>query len=62
MINVTLFDANHCPGLLFIVVSIIKIKKGSAIFLFQGYFGNIIHTGDFRYDAEKFEDFTEVIS
>ena len=31
---VTAFDANHC--------------QGSAMYLFEGYFGTILHTGDFR--------------
>ena len=33
-ITVTAIDANHCPG--------------SAMFLFEGYFGRILYTGDFR--------------
>jgi hypothetical protein len=34
--QVTLIDANHCPG--------------SCMFLLQGYFGNILLSGDFRFD------------
>ena len=33
-ISVTALDANHCPG--------------SAMFLFRGAFGAVLHTGDFR--------------
>ena len=33
-ITVTAIDAHHCLG--------------SAMFLFEGYFGTILHTGDFR--------------
>ena len=33
-VTVTAIDANHCPG--------------SAMFYFEGYFGRILYTGDFR--------------
>ena len=37
--TVRLIDANHCPG--------------SVMFIFEGYFGKILYTGDFRY-CERF--------
>lgn len=43
-IAVTVFDANHCPG--------------SVMFLFQGYFGAVFYTGDFRYDSPLEQSFT----
>ncbi|XP_035216380.1 5' exonuclease Apollo-like isoform X2 [Stegodyphus dumicola] len=43
MVTITLFDANHCPG--------------SVMFLFSGYFGDILYTGDFRYKPEIFGAF-----
>lgn len=41
--TVTPFDANHCPG--------------SVMFLFSGYFGDILYTGDFRYQPNMFDSF-----
>ncbi|XP_041346696.1 5' exonuclease Apollo-like [Gigantopelta aegis] len=41
-IAVSVIDANHCPG--------------SVMFLFEGSFGKILHTGDFRYKSELIEN------
>lgn len=41
-ITVTVFDANHVPG--------------AVMFLFQGYFGNILYCGDMRWSPEMLED------
>ncbi|XP_070559809.1 5' exonuclease Apollo-like [Ptychodera flava] len=38
--TVTLIDANHCPG--------------SVMYFFEGYFGKILYTGDFRYCPDMF--------
>lgn len=38
--TVTCIDANHCPG--------------SAMFIFQGSFGKVLYTGDYRYDAQLY--------
>jgi DNA cross-link repair 1B protein len=40
-VTATAFDANHCAG--------------SIMILFQGYFGNILHTGDFRFHEKMLE-------
>lgn len=40
--SVTVIDAHHCPG--------------SVMFLFEGYFGKILYTGDFRFDSEMKDD------
>jgi len=41
-VTVTPIDANHCPG--------------AAMFLFEGYFGRILYTGDFRYSGPMLND------
>lgn len=46
-VTVTLFDAHHCPG--------------SVMFLFQGRFGNILYTGDFRYEHDVLEGFSPLV-
>jgi DNA cross-link repair 1B protein len=40
--TVSVIGANHCPG--------------AVMFLFAGYFGNILYTGDFRYHPNMFLD------
>lgn len=37
-----LFSANHIPG--------------SAMYLFRGYMGTILHTGDFRFNKNMISD------
>lgn len=39
--SVTLYDANHCPG--------------SVMVLLDGYFGRVLHTGDFRFSESMLE-------
>lgn len=48
--TVTLIDANHCPG--------------SVMFFFEGYFGRILYTGDFRYTENMIttSPFCDIIS
>ncbi|KAG0716148.1 5' exonuclease Apollo [Chionoecetes opilio] len=41
-ITVSVLDANHVPG--------------AVMFLFQGYFGNILHCGDMRWHPDMLED------
>lgn len=45
-ITVTLFDANHCPG--------------AVMFLFEGYFGTYLYTGDIRFEKSVFEKYYEL--
>lgn len=42
--QVELFDANHIAG--------------STMFLFSGYMGNILHTGDARFDKYMLNEYT----
>lgn len=42
--DVILFDANHIFG--------------SVMFLFEGYFGRYLHTGDFRFDEYMWKEYT----
>lgn len=40
--SVKVIDARHCPG--------------SVMFLFEGYFGNVLYTGDFRFNSDMKND------
>ncbi|XP_062593532.1 5' exonuclease Apollo-like [Saccostrea cucullata] len=40
--TVTVIDAHHCPG--------------SVMFLFEGYFGKVLYSGDFRFDSNMKDD------
>lgn len=39
---VTMFDAMHCPG--------------AIMFLFKGKMGKVLHTGDFRFSEQMFDN------
>jgi len=45
-IDVWLFDAHHIPG--------------SVMYLFQGYMGTILHTGDFRFSPKMITENSEL--
>lgn len=41
-VSVTLLDAFHCPG--------------AIMYLFKGKMGNVLHTGDFRFSEQMFDN------
>jgi len=43
---VTFFDANHCAG--------------AVMVLLEGYMGNILYTGDIRYDKKVFDKYYDL--
>ncbi|KAM7517914.1 hypothetical protein LguiB_016876 [Lonicera macranthoides] len=65
--TVTAFDANHCPASdqyqpktkRRCSCNLYKHRVGAAMFLFEGNFGNILHTGDSRLTPECLQSLPE---